>query len=135
MAKKSIFLVSPVRNVTDEERVFIEGYIAELEEKGYEVYHPLTDTDQDDPYGLKICLENRKAIANADEVHVYWNPNSIGSIFDFGMVFGMNVILQENRKKVHLINGDDFELKPPKSFTNVLKLYEHFQECLEYLLK
>ncbi|MCD6398591.1 MAG: hypothetical protein J7L08_01605 [Candidatus Aenigmarchaeota archaeon] len=127
MAEKSIFLISPVRNVTDEEKKFIEGYITELKEKGYEVYNPINDTDQNDPYGLKICLENRKAIANADEIHIYWNPKSTGSIFDLGIVFGMNYTVEE-KKKIHLINKDDFEIKPPKSFTNVVKLYDYFQE-------
>lgn len=127
---KSIFLVTPVRNISPEERKFIDEYIEKLEEEGHEVYCPLKDTDQNDPYGLRICLQNRKAMADADEVHVYWNPKSIGSVFDLGMIFGMNYS-QNEKKKIHLINKNDFDLKPPKSFTNVIKLYEYYQECLD----
>jgi hypothetical protein len=119
--EKSIFLISPVRDVTEEEMRAVEDYVIELEEEGNDVHWPYRDTDQDDPYGLDICEENRKAIDSADEVHVYWTSKSQGSIFDLGMAFGMS--LYED-KPIRLVNDGKFELEPPKSFTNVLKLLE-----------
>lgn len=109
--KKKIFIIGPVRAAEDDERKFLENYVSELESRGHEVYLPQRDTNQDDPSGgLRICSDNRKAIRECDEVHVYWNGNSEGSIFDFGMAFMAD-------KPVVLINN--VERLPHKDFRNV----------------
>jgi nucleoside 2-deoxyribosyltransferase len=61
--------------------------------------------------GLRICQDNRAAIEAADEIHIYWNPDSKGSLFDLGIAFAL-------RKQIVLINT----VKPTatKSFENVL---------------
>lgn len=112
---RNIFLVCPVRELSREERKEIEDYIEELEDEGHEVYYPPRDTDQSDPYGLRICLENKKGMQEADEVHVYWNEKSRGSIHDLGM-------LSMAEKPLYLINRDELEFTEEKSFTNVLLL-------------
>lgn len=49
---------------------------------------PHRDTNQVDlSGGLQICADNREAIKQADEVHLYWTPDSTGSMFDLGMAF------------------------------------------------
>ncbi|MFP4116034.1 MAG: hypothetical protein ACLFTQ_02415 [Candidatus Aenigmatarchaeota archaeon] len=112
---KNIFLVCPVRDLSEEEKKEIESYKESLEETGHEVYYPPEDTDQSDPYGLNICLENKEGLKRADEVHVYWNEKSRGSLHDLGMV-------TMAEKPLRLINREELEFTEGKSFTNVLLL-------------
>jgi hypothetical protein len=113
--KKKIFLICPVREITSEEKEAIAQYIAGLKKAGHNVYWPLTDTNQEnDPIGLRICRDNRSAIINADEIHIWWNGKSTGSFFDLGMAFGLD-------KKIVLANYDQVPSTPQKSFNNVLR--------------
>ncbi len=118
--EKRVFLICPVRDVTEEEKKFIDNYVAGLEADGYKVHNPHRDTNQNDPIGYKICGENRKAIIEADEVHIYFKPKSKGTLFDLGMAF-------MSQKPVKLINREQIKPSPEKSFENVLleldKLY------------
>lgn len=111
--EKKVFLICPVRNLTDDENRFLQDYISNLEKKGYKVHYPPRDTNQDDPIGLNICSENRAGIRKSDEVHIYWNPTSSGSGFDFGMTF-------MSEKPIKLINKNKIKRTPHKSFENVL---------------
>jgi len=111
--EKKIFLICPVRGINEEEAQFLHDYLIKLENKGYKVHYPPRDTNQEDPIGLNICSENRAAIRNADEIHIYYTSKSEGSKFDFGMVFMAE-------KPLKLINRDKVERTPHKSFQNVL---------------
>ncbi|MDO8504433.1 MAG: hypothetical protein Q7S36_01110 [Candidatus Liptonbacteria bacterium] len=111
--KKKVFIICPVREITDQEKGFIANYVSRLEKDGYSVHWPPRDTAQDDPVGLRICRDNRLAIANADEVHVWWNGKSQGSFFDLGMAFATN-------KKIVLINFLGVPRTEGKSFNNLL---------------
>ena len=111
--EKRIFLICPVRGASEDESQFLQDYLSQLENEGHKVHYPPRDTNQDDPVGLDICTENRAAINEADEIHIYWNPTSQGSLFDFGMLFMAE-------KPLKLINRDDVERTPHKSFQNVL---------------
>ncbi len=107
-----IFLICPVRNATPEETEAISRYVIDKEKRcGHQVYWPARDTDQFDPIGLQICKSNRNAIIAADEVHVWWNPASTGSLFDLGIAFALG-------KDIVLVN----EVPPTegKSFNNFL---------------
>ncbi|MDD5289584.1 MAG: nucleoside 2-deoxyribosyltransferase [Patescibacteria group bacterium] len=126
--KKKIFLICPVREVTDTEKEAIAQYVAALKKDGHSVYWPLTDTNQDDSVGLRICQDNRAAIIAADEIHIWWNGKSQGSIFDFGMAFGLN-------KKIVLVNYDEVPATPYKSFNNVLREIGTTKETLTPLEK
>jgi hypothetical protein len=108
-----VFLICPVRGITDGEKMFLHRYSEDLEQKGYKVYFPYRDTNQNDPIGLRICTDNRKAIMEADEIHVYWNQDSEASRFDFGMAFMAE-------KPIKLINIDNVQKTPKKSLQNVL---------------
>ena len=110
---KKVFVVCPVRSVTDEEKQILDKYVSDLEKSGYEVHFPPRDTDQTDTIGTEICKENKEAIRSADEVHVYWSSGSEGSRFDFGMTFMSD-------RPVKLINKEDVEKTPYKSLQNVL---------------
>ncbi len=83
---KRTFLICPVRGHDPKE---CEHIVAKLTNDGYTVYWPPRDTNQDDDTGLRICQDNMAAIAAADIVHVVWDGNSQGCLFDLGMAFAM----------------------------------------------
>jgi len=60
---------------------------------------------------LAICEHNRRIIEWADEVHIFWDQRSMGTLFDFGMCFAL-------RKKVKIIYME------PKTFKKVMEKYE-----------
>ena len=111
--QKKIFLICPVREVTPDERRFLDEYVTKLEAEGYRVYYPPRDTNQNDKIGLNICMQNRQGIIDCNEVHVYWNGKSSGSKFDFGMAFMAG-------KPIRLIRRNMVQRTPYKSFENVL---------------
>jgi hypothetical protein len=104
------FLICPVRGVDPAKSA---SYVKKLEDEGWEVYWPHRDTDQDDPHGLRICEANRQAIFNADAIHIIWDGQSQGCLFDLGMAFmcGKRVIPLEIPN-----------MTPDKSFQNVMWL-------------
>jgi len=117
MAEVNVFVICPVRDITEKEQVVIQQYIQELESKGHRVHYPPRDTNQNDPIGLNICKQNREAIAFADRIDIYWTSKSKGTLFDLGMAFALN-------KRFKLIN--EITPTPKKSFENVLlKLSEN----------
>jgi len=111
--KKKIYIICPVRNLTEKEKNKLDKHLHKLWVKGYDIHYPPRDTDQVDPIGFRICSDNFKAIKEADEVHVYWNSLSRGSIFDLGMAFAL-------KKPILLINHDEVKRTNEKSLTNVL---------------
>ena len=84
-----IFIICPIRNATEEQKTTLEKHISSLESKGHLVYYPARDTDQTDPIGFAICDENFKGMRDADEVHIFWDEKSSGSLFDLGMAFAL----------------------------------------------
>src|SRR3989344_1010569 len=108
-----IFLICPVRGITEQEKILIEQYVSDLETAGHAVHWPPRDTDQNDNAGLRICRDNRRALEEAQEIHIWWNGKSQGSVFDFGMAFAL-------RKKIVLANPGSIEKTEEKSFNNVL---------------
>ena len=60
---------------------------------------------------LQICKRNVGDIKWADEVHIFWDQRSIGTIFDFGAVFALG-------KKIKLVFINQ------KTFLNVMRWYE-----------
>lgn len=109
-----IFLICPVRNATEEQKEKMTQYINDLESEGKKVYYPARDTNQVDSIGYRICCDNRDAIKEADEIHIFYDPNSSGSLFDLGMAFALD-------KKLTLVNIDDITSTPTKSFSNMIK--------------
>lgn len=80
------FLICPVRGRPAE--AWTEQ-VAALEAEGWEVHWPPRDTDQSDPTGIQICTDNVAAIRKADVVHVIWDGQSQGCLFDLGAAFAM----------------------------------------------
>lgn len=102
------FLICPVRGVKPESQA---GTVAMLEAKGFDVHWPPRDTDQNDEIGLRICRDNMRAIADADVVHVIWDGESQGCLFDLGVAFALH-------KRLEIIAIP--ELTGGKSFQNMM---------------
>ena len=124
---KNIFLICPVREMTDEEKEFLNRYMNILENRDHKVHFPPRDTNQvDQEGGINICSQNRIAIIRADEIHIYWNPKSQGSLFDVGMAFMALRLFKSkrikiiNRKDVEKIVDEQKAKGIPKSFEMVL---------------
>lgn len=111
----NIFLICPVREATDEQTAKMAAYVSGLEMQGNKVHWPgRGDTVQEgDPTGFRICTDNMKAIAQADEVHIFWDPTSHGTKFDLGMAFSMG-------KSLKIVNPDSVEKTEKKSFANMI---------------
>lgn len=87
-----IYIVRPVRKCMPEQAADIADYVARLEAQGHEVYDPARDTEQEGPdNSTDICWANARAICRAQEIHVWWDPRSEGSIFDLGVAWGLRV--------------------------------------------
>jgi nucleoside 2-deoxyribosyltransferase len=113
MAKK-VFLICPVREMTEDEKNDLEKYVVDLESDGIIVHWPFRDTKQTDPLkGVNIVKDNIKAIKKCDEVHIWWKPESSGSKFDLGATLALN-------KPIVLANEVVPNDSLPKSFEHVL---------------
>jgi hypothetical protein len=110
-----IFLICPVRGVTEDYKVWQENLVTQIEACGDEVHWPPRDTDQVDDIGLRICSDNRQAIEQADMIYVVWDGKSQGCLFDLGMAFAM-------RKQIHIIALP--ELTDGKSYQNMITAWE-----------
>ena len=112
-----VFLICPVRNATDEQKQQLQDYIIRLENEGLKIYYPARDTDQNDPTGYRICMDNRYAISYSREIWIYWDKDSSGSLFDLGMAFMEN-------KPLFIINHENLEKTSHKSFANMIIEWE-----------
>ena len=113
----AIYLVCPVRKATAEQTAAIRQYVRQLEDTGHQVYWPARDTEQHDPTGgWQVCEQNGRAIIAADEIHVWWEHSSRGSIFDLGVAWALRMMGM--RKKLVLAN--DFDVPDGKAFEKVL---------------
>jgi len=114
-----IFLICPVRNATDEQKSHMMGYIDGLESQGHSVHYPARDTKQEDETGgWNICTQNKNAILWADEVHIFWDDKSTGSLFDLGVAFGAS-------KKLVIVNPEAINLSNTKSFHNFISYWNN----------
>jgi hypothetical protein len=84
--QKSVFIICSVRDADSSTRKRLEAYKRYLEFQGYKVHLPHLDTNQQ-ATGYAICLQNMKAILEADEIHIFFVPTSYGSHFDLGVAF------------------------------------------------
>jgi len=111
-----IFLICPVRNATKDQLKSLDAYISLIEMRGDKIYYPTRDNifEKSDTIGYVICDTNKKAMADADVVHIFFDPKSKGSLFDLGMAFALN-------KKIFIANI--VELTEHKSFSNMVRAW------------
>ena len=107
---KKTFLICPVRGKDANDLMWV---VEKLESEGWDVHYPPRDTNQIDPTGYRICTDNVDAIKDSDVVHIYYDPNSRGSLFDLGAAFALN-------KKLVVINKEELDLTDGKSFVNMI---------------
>ena len=110
-----IFIICPVRNASEEQKEQIIAYVEKLTEAGHSVYYPAIHTDQSGD-GVNICCQNKMALTGAEEIHIFYDPNSAGTLFDLGMAYALE-------KKLVLINR--VEPTAQKSFANVILEWAH----------
>lgn len=84
-------------------------HMEKLANEGHEVRVPAFDAHELNE--LQIIAHNRSLIEWADEVYIFWDGRSTGSVFDFGMVFAL-------RKPFHI------GYLEPKTLANAMKQYE-----------
>lgn len=109
-----IFIICTVRKATKEYIEKLYEYVDKLEKQGHEVYFPPRDTDQN-ASGFEICKQNCKGIKWAEEIRIFYNPDSQGTHFDMGMAFMEN-------KKIKVI--ENVEYGEGKSFPRMIKEWE-----------
>ena len=93
----NMFLICPVRRATEKEKKLLSQIISKYEKKGIHVHYPERDTNQNpvvrgkNTGGYNICLQNATAIASANTVSIFYNPQSVGSMFDLGVTYELAI--------------------------------------------
>ena len=124
-----IFLICPVRNATDSQKKWIENFVEEKYNEGYIIHAPHLHTVQSDLFGgYAICKQNAIAVATSEEIDIYYDQSSTGSVFDLGVAYALNkplVLLNQNE-----ITFDD------NDFTDlIVKSWPYKKEKQKILLK
>ena len=65
-------------------------YVKKLEKKGHKTYFPARDTPQESTTAEEILKANLDGIEWAEEVHVFWDGSSYGTIFDLGNAYALD---------------------------------------------
>ena len=110
-----IYLICPVRNCSDEVNKALADYVGELEAFGNKVHFPPRDVKQNQS-GDGICEAHRKAMGDCDEIHFWWDPESKGSHFDFGMAYMLSFMTD-----IKFVIANKLEETPYKSYGNVIR--------------
>jgi len=114
----NIFIISSVRDVDIEYREKLNSYVGLLETNGHIVHLPHRDTNQNQK-GINICKDNKNAIINADEVHIFYSSKSQGTHFDMGVAFALN-------KRIVTIENETYG--EGKSYPKMLREWQDKQE-------
>jgi hypothetical protein len=95
-----IYLLSPVRNVTPEQDVIIQGYAEKLKLAGAVLFNPKKDAPQEDATGYNIVMAEliflHEAAKNGGRVDILWNAGgkpSEGSRVDVGIALSLGLEL------------------------------------------
>ena len=103
-----IFLICPVRNATDEQRKWIEEFVSQKINDGYIIHAPHLHTVQTDLFGgYAICKQNAEAVATSEEIDIYYDQSSTGSVFDLGVAYALHKPLQLLNKEEIVFNELD----------------------------
>ncbi|MEM2089986.1 MAG: hypothetical protein QXL88_02760 [Candidatus Pacearchaeota archaeon] len=111
--QKKAFIISPVRETQDKITNYLREYKSKLLEKNFEMVHlPIDDTNQRDPIGINICRNNLEVAASSGTIKVFYQKNSLGSVFDLGMIFMLKYYIDlkispNEKRKIEIINPFD----------------------------
>ena len=104
-----IFLICPVRNATEEQKTWIERFVEEKYNTGYTIHAPHLNTRQKDLFGgYAICRQNAEALASSQEVDIYYDQSSTGSIFDLGVAYALQKPLKILNEEIIQFDENDF---------------------------
>lgn len=109
----NIYIICAVRHAVVHRLNLLRDYAERLRKTGHTVHFPPDDAPQDDPTGAEICATHRRAMLQANEVHVFWNADSFGSHFDLGMAYAL-------RKKIVPIQCELIDA-PGKSYWKMIQ--------------
>ena len=103
-----IFLICPVRNATPEQRTWIEEFVRKKCAAGYTIHAPHLHTRQKDLFGgYAICTQNAEAVASSQEIDIYYDQSSTGSVFDLGVAYALHKPLKLLNKEEIVFNDSD----------------------------
>jgi len=104
-----IFLICPVRNATDTQKRWIENFVKEKYNDGYTLHAPHLHTVQNDLFGgYAICRQNAIAVATSEEIDIYYDQSSTGSVFDLGVAYALNKPLIVLNNNEIIFDNNDF---------------------------
>lgn len=122
-----IFLICPVRNATDNEKQILNNIISKYEKAGFKIHYPSRDTNQNpilngvNTGGYNICLQNARALASSKTVVLYYNPQSVGSMFDLGVAYET---MQKDPSKRFILENET-ALNDADFISNKIKELQH----------
>ena len=113
--ENKIFLICPVRNATIEQKKWIENFVYEKYKEGYIIHAPHLHTRQSDLFGgYAICKQNALAVATSNEINIYYDQTSTGSVFDLGVAYALN-------KPLVILNKEQIEFNDNDTIDNIVK--------------
>ena len=117
--ENKIFLICPVRNATYEQRKWIEDFVKEKYNDGYIIHAPHLHTRQMDLFGgYAICMQNAYAVASSQEVDIYYDQSSTGSVFDLGVAYALH-------KPLRILNKDDIIFNDSDLIDTIIKSWPY----------
>nr|MCR5553896.1 hypothetical protein [bacterium] len=96
------------RNATQEQKTWIENFVKEKYNNGYQIHAPHLHTRQTDLFGgYSICRQNAEAVASSQEVNIYYDQSSTGSVFDLGVAYALHKPLKVLNRDQITFNRND----------------------------
>lgn len=100
MSAERVYVLSPVRQVTEEQAAQIAKHVETLHKQDIRVFNPVDDAPQDDATGYNIVMAElnflHKTAEEGGRVDILWNLGgkpSEGSRVDVGMAIGLGLPL------------------------------------------
>ena len=124
-----IFLICPVRNATESQKKWIEEFVKEKINDGYTIHAPHLHTVQSDLFGgYAICKQNANAVATSEEIDIYYDQSSTGSVFDLGVAYALN-------KPLVILNKDEIIFDDNNFVDSIVKSWVYKKENQKVLQK
>jgi hypothetical protein len=95
---QEVYILSPVRQVTDEQAVVIATHVQKVKDEGDIVFNPIQNAPQDDPTGYHIVITELASLYGSSKrggrVDMLWNLGgkpSEGSRVDLGIAYALSL--------------------------------------------
>lgn len=137
-----VYILSPVRKVTDDQSVIIKRHVESVKSRGEIVFNPVDDAPQEDKTGYNIVMRElnflNKMSSENNRVDILWNLGgkpSEGSRVDVGMAYAlelrMNLVTVFNKEEP---TGPKLAFKTIKEITGEFKLETPHQDRMNNIL-